>query len=445
MMYKRILIAFSIVVFLTSIFLVNWQVDRTHFSYISISYTLSFSAYITLIRYKDMLAFKHLIAIAGVAHLISMIYEPFLSIDYYRFIWDGEITWAGFNPFDFKPKELLNEPFVQNSTYLLSIYDGIGELSQANYSVYPPVNQGYFLLATAFTNSLAINTFILKLLIVITEIFGAIYLRKLLINLNINTSRIWLLYLNPLWIIECTGNIHFEGVMISYFFIAMYFLIQKRIIYGSALFAIAIQIKLIPLMLLPFFYRFMGFWKSALFYTVTISVVVVLGLLQLNLDNIENFGNSIRLYFQVFEFNAFILHYYIQYGIAETGLNLTRVYGPQLSKIALGIILTVALYGQISDWKKLFNRMTIAFFIYLLFSSTIHPWYILTILALSLFTNYTFPLLWSFLIFFSYVFYNDSNAFDARMMVNIEYILLIALFIYEMIKKKSPFTFIRLD
>ena len=165
----------------------------------------------------------------------------------------------------------------------------------------------------------------------------------------------------------------------------------------------------------------------------------------MNLDNIENFGNSIRLYFQVFEFNAFILHYYIQYGIAETGWNLTRVYGPQLSKIAIGIILTLALYGQIADWKKLFNRMTIAFFIYLLFSSTIHPWYILTILALSLFTNYTFPLLWSFLIFFSYVFYNDSNAFDARMIVNIEYILLIALFIYEMIKKKSPFTFMRLD
>ena len=238
MMYKRILIAFSIVVFLTSIFLVNWQADRTQFGYIFILYTLAFSAYITLIRYKDILAFKHLIAIAGVAHLISMIYEPFLSIDYYRFIWDGEITWVGFNPFDFKPKELLNEPFVQNSTYLLSIYDGIGELSQANYSVYPPVNQGYFLLATAFTNSLAINTFILKLLIVITEIFGAIYLRKLLINLNINTSRIWLLYLNPLWIIECTGNVHFEGVMISYFFIAMYFLIQKRIIYGAGLFDI---------------------------------------------------------------------------------------------------------------------------------------------------------------------------------------------------------------
>jgi len=184
-----------------------------------------------------------------------------------------------------------------------------------------------------------------------------------------------------------------------------------------------------------------------LFYLITITIVILLALLQLNNENIENFGNSVRLYFQVFEFNSFILHYYIQYGIAETGWNLTKTYGPQLSRIAIGLIMTLALYGQINDWEKLFRRMTIAFFLYLLFSSTLHPWYVLTMLALSIFTNYTFPLLWSFLIFFSYVFYNynDSSAFEVRTIVNIEYIVLIGLFIYEMIKRKSPFTFLRLN
>ena len=444
MMAKRIFIAFSILVFITSTFLVNWQTDRTNFCFVATSYTLAFAAYIVLIKSKDKLKFNHFIVIAGAAHFTSMIYEPHLSVDYYRFIWDGEITWAGFNPFDFKPTELWNEPIVQNSPYLLHVYNGISELSQANYSIYPPVNQGYFLIATAFTNSLAINTFILKLLIVITELLGAIYLRKLLIHLNINPSRMWLLYLNPLWIIECTGNIHFEGVMISYLFIALYFIIQHKIIFGAGFFALAIQIKLIPLMLLPFFYRFIGTWKSILLYSITITLVVVLALPQLNTNNIEHLGNSLRLYFQVFEFNSFILHHYIQYGIAETGWNLTRVYGPQLSKMALGIILTLALYRQVSNWGKLFNRITIAFFVYLLLSTTVHPWYILTILALSLFTNYTFPLLWSFLIFFSYILYTKNNAFEVRSIINIEYILLIALFLYEMIKKKSPFTFLRL-
>ena len=161
-MAKRILIAFSIVVFLTSIFLVNWQVDRTQFGFIATFYSLAFTAYLIIIKFKDQFEFKYLILIAGVAHIFSMIYEPFLSIDYYRFIWDGEMTWLGINPFTYKPQELLNESFVQNSPYLLEVYEGIGRMSQANYSVYPPVNQGYFILTTAFSSSLVINTFVLK-------------------------------------------------------------------------------------------------------------------------------------------------------------------------------------------------------------------------------------------------------------------------------------------
>ncbi|MDG1147942.1 MAG: hypothetical protein P8N52_06520 [Crocinitomicaceae bacterium] len=445
MMTRRIIIAFSIVVFITSILLINGPVDHTKLNLVAIAYTLAFTTYLILTRYKECIKFNHFIIIAGVAHLASMIYEPQLSVDYYRFIWDGEITWLGFNPFDFRPSELWMKPAIQNNPYLLQVYSNMSELSQHNFSVYPPVNQAYFLIATAFTDSLVINTFLLKSLIVITELIGAIYLWRLLNLLELNPLRMWLLYLNPLWIIECTGNTHFEGVMISYLFIALYFIIQKKIIFGSGFFAIAIQIKLIPLMLLPFFYRFIGAWRSMLLYTITISLVIALALLQLNIKNIDHMVSSLRLYFQVFEFNSFILHHYLQYGIAETGWNLTRIYGPKLSKIGLGIIMTLALYGQITNWKKLFNRMTIAFFVYLLFSSTVHPWYILTMLALSLFTNYTFPLLWSFLIFTSYILYADSSILEPRIVINIEYILVIVLFFYEMYKKKSPFTFLRLS
>jgi len=376
-----------------------------------------------------------------------MIYEPALSDDYYRFIWDGEITWAGLNPFDFKPEELLQQKCINNNSYLLKIYDYMSPLSQANYSIYPPINQIYFIIATALSDSIKINTFILKLLIVITEIFGAIYLRKLLIHLKIPTSRMWLLYLNPLWIIESIGNCHFEGVMISYLFIAIYFLTQYRMFIGSMFFAIAIQIKLIPFIFFPFFYRFLGLWKSTLFYSITIIIVILLALIDLNLNNIENFFNSLKLYFEVFEFNSFILYNYIQYGIAETGWNLTKIYGPQLSKISIGIIVILALYGQINNWKKLFNRITIALFFYLLFSSTIHPWYILTIFAISIFTNYSFPFFWTFIIFFSYMFYNfnDSSVIEYRIFVNAEYFLIIGLFLYEIVNKKSPIKFLRTD
>ena len=361
-------------------------------------------------------------------------------------LWDGEITLSGYNPFDFTPNELYEQGITEGNSYLNQVYEGIGPMSQSNYSCYPPLNQAYFIIASAFSNSLVVNTILLKLTIIATQLLGAVYLRKILHILNIDVSRMWLLYLNPLWIIECTGNVHFEGVMISLILIAFYFLLQKKEVLGSVFFALAIQIKLIPLMLLPFFYRFLGFWKSTIFYSLTIVIVVGLGFIQLDSTNIANFGESLRLYFQVFEFNSFVLHYYLQYGIAETGWNMTRLYGPHLSRIAVMIIVTLALYGQLTDWKILFKRMTLAYFAYLMLSSTVHPWYLLPMLALSLFTNYSFAILWSFLIFFSYVLYTyEGNSEDIRWFIDLEYVLLLGLFIYELISKKSPLRFLQLE
>ncbi len=439
MLWKSWEIASLSVIFLVSIFAVNWQTDRTEFLFIASFYTIAFSAYLGLIALRKDISFQSFIFLAIAAHVTSMIFLPHLSNDFYRFLWDGELTTRGINPFDFRPSELLGHNMVQSSQYMQELYVGIGEMSQQNYSCYPPLSQLYFIVATVFSDSIIFNTIILKLLIVGTEIIGAIYLMRLLKLFSIDINRMWLLFLNPLCIIECTGNAHFEGVMLSFLFIAFYHIFQSKLTLASLFYGIAIQIKLIPLMLLPFFYRFLAIKKALFFYSLTIVITLGSGFIQLNSHNIENFLESLRLYFQVFEFNSFVLYHHLQLGMVETGWNMTRYYGPQLSRIAVGIIFTLALYGQINDWQKLFKRMTLAFFVYLLLSSTLHPWYILPLLALSLFTEYRFALVWSFAVFFSYIFYayNDSNAFWMRFVVNMEYLLVIGYFIYEIWLKKK--------
>jgi hypothetical protein len=377
------------------------------------------------------------------AHAISMLYVPHLSNDYFRFLWDGEMTWAGINPYDFKPNELVMLDLVQSNPYLVEVYEGISSLSKRNHTCYPPINQAYFMLATAFSSSIISNTIILKLSIILTQIGGAFYLRKILRLLNIDESRMWLIYLNPLWIIECTGNAHFEGVMLSFLFAAFYFLLKKKELIGSLFYATAIHIKLIPLMLLPFFYRFLGLKKSMLFYSLTILLVISFGLVPLNSNNILNFKESLSLYFSVFEFNSFIVHYCIQFGIAEYGWQIAKTYGLFFSQVIIMLVMTLALYGQIPDWKKLFKRMTLAFFVYLILSNTIHPWYIIPLIGISLFTTYSFPIIWSFLIFFTYLFYlyNDGGATQVRVFINLEYLIVFAVFIYELVTKQSIIKF----
>ena len=162
---------FGVLLFLSSIFAVNWQSERTEFWFLAVCYTLSFIAYLFLVANRPRLTFKHFVWIALAAHFISTLYVPYLSNDYFRFLWDGEMTWAGINPYDFKPNELVKHDFVQSSPYIMDVYEGLSTTFSKKPYVLPfPINQIYFILSTSLSNSIVCNTIILKLSIILTQI-----------------------------------------------------------------------------------------------------------------------------------------------------------------------------------------------------------------------------------------------------------------------------------
>ncbi|MDG1428528.1 MAG: glycosyltransferase 87 family protein [Crocinitomicaceae bacterium] len=439
----RLALAFG---FIASIFLVNFEADRTNFSFIASFYALAFVFFILIIRERNSYNFSHLIILAGAAHFVSMLYAPNLSDDYYRFLWDGELTWSGINVFDFTPIELHDQGYMQTA-YLKDLYVGMSDLSKDNYSCYPPVNQLYFIVSSGFTSSVATNVFIMKLLIVLTEIGGLIYLRKLFLHFNIEPTRLWLLFMNPLLIIECTGNVHFEGVMISLLCISFYFLFTKKNGISALIFGLAVQIKLVPLLLLLFLLRYMGWKKAFLYYIVSGFVIVGLGMTMIYPRNVMHFLESLSLYFRVFEFNSFIFYNYIEFGKLFVDYNPVQIIGPILSGATMITIVFYSFGRKSRTWQQLVTRMMFGFFLYMFFGSTLHPWYVLPLLTLSLFTNYTFPVLWSFLIFFSYFFYSvgDGSSFEVRALVTIEYIILLIYLVIELKQKGSPFKNFRLE
>jgi alpha-1,6-mannosyltransferase len=435
-----------IVCFVASLFLVNWQADRTNFAFIAFFYTLAFAAYLLLLRETRALQFKHFALIALSAQIVSLLYAPNLSEDYFRFLWDGELALNGINPFDFTPNELVEHPFM-DAAYSQELFAGISDLSRRNYSCYPPVNQVYFIVSSSISSSVFVNVIAMKVLIVLTEILGVIYLRKLLMHFKIDPSRLWIVYLNPLLIIECTGNTHFEGVMISLLFVALYFLFASKSWLGAIIFGLAVQIKLVPLIILPFFLRYFSLRKSVFIYLIIGATVLGLAMTQINAGNVAHFLKSLALYFRVFEFNSFLFYNLNSFVKLFTGYNPLSQVGPILSLLVLISIVWYALRRHTLDWKVVLERMLFGFFLYLILGSTVHPWYILPLVALSVFTNYAFPVVWSLLIFFSYFFYSagDGNSFEVRLMVSIEYILFLAYFIYEWRKNGSPFAFLRVD
>lgn len=428
--------------FITVISWILFFVQRTDFTSFIIGVAASFGLYFWILTKVKSESF--LLGLFILIGTISVFSIPELSNDFYRFLWDGEITNLGFNPFDFTPREFIIAKNELITPYLLELYDGCGELSQYNYSTYPSVNQFYFVVATVFTDNTSINLILLKSLGLITIALSIPSARRILQLLQLPSQRLYSFLLNPLLILEALGNIHFEGVMFSFLIIAIDFLSRKRILLSTLFFAFAIQVKLIPLIFLPVLLRFLGWKKSIIYYTSTIAISILLFIIYIDLSNYENYLKSLNLYFGIFEFNSYIMHWYIEYGKMKLGFNALTAYGPRLGRLALFIILTVSFYGGQITLDKMLKRMLFIFMIYLLFTSTVHPWYIITLIGLSVFTKYSFAIIWSILIFVTYHYYShwSSNETVFRMLIHIEYILLFASILYELITLKTILKFL---
>jgi hypothetical protein len=421
--------AFLFVLTLLSLSFIDRQQHWVLFSV----YLLCFTAFIGVIQNHK--STKELLILLGIIALGGLFFMPELSNDYNRFLWDGEWAIRGVNPYDHLPAELLRRSEYTQSSYLHELYANMGELSQNNYSCYPPLTQVFFALAAFFSESSFGGIIVLRLLFIgILALALHIVIKFSEQNQVLGTS-IWLLFLNPLFITEVYFNLHFEGMMIALLLIAFSFLLTQQLALGSLFFAAAVQIKLVPLLLLPFFWRFYGWKKALTIYAIVGLAVLMLFLPWIDLSNYGHFWQSLGLYFKVFEFNSFILYYYLEYGYWKLGWNATLFYGPRLARIAIQFIVVLALYGEFKTLEALFKRMTIAYFMYLLLSSTIHPWYILPLLMLSMYTNYMFPLVWSCTVFLSYTFYTNGNkASSNELILWLEYLPVLVVFGYEMIR-----------
>jgi len=148
---------------------------------------------------------------------------PFWSEDFVRFLWDGELVRMGFNPYLELPADFLQTLGDAQNPYLANLLD---LMNSPNYfSVYPPLNQAIFYLAALGAEMDPWRGVVaLRILIILGEIGVFFVLKKLFQAFSIPSSQLILYWLNPLVILELTGNLHFEGfVLLSLLLVVIYF------------------------------------------------------------------------------------------------------------------------------------------------------------------------------------------------------------------------------
>ena len=379
---------------------------------------------------------------------------PNLSQDFYRFIWDGRLLILGINPYVFTPGQLANGSQIAQDLISLdtipnakALIQGMGNLNASHYSNYPPINQLCFALAALFAKNSILGSVIgLRILIIGADI-GILYFgKKLLERLKMPVKNIFWYFLNPFIIIELTGNLHFEAVMLFFVIWSLYLLDTKRWVLAAITLGISISVKLVPLLFLPLFYKYLvpkglfgkGFWKMKKFYWVTLATIVLCFAPFVSKTFITNFSATIGLWFQSFEFNASVYYIIRWIGFQTIGWNIIATVGLILPIVVFICVVLLSLFRKYNTTQNLIIGMLLAVSIYFLLATTVHPWYIATPLLLCVFTNYRYAVLWSFMICFSYSAYRPEGFEENLLLLAIQYSVVICVALWELLIKKLP-------
>lgn len=426
-----------------------YELNRADFPKLLALYTALFIFSYKLIE-QNKQQVEVLVVLALLFRLVFLFATPNLSQDFYRFIWDGNLTLAGLSPYESTPQEWANslnaiETILPNYKALIA---GMGSLNAGNYTNYPPLSQEvYALTAWLFGSDVFYNILGLRIVLILTDL-GILYVgSKIMQQLNLPLYRMFWFVLNPFVLIELSGNLHLEGIMLLCLLVSLYALLKNNWILAALFFGLSVLAKLFTLVLLPIFlYYFLkkkglNFYKLIGFYALLAALVIVGFVPFITQNFLLNFGESIGLWFTKFEFNASIYYVLREIGFYFTGYNLIAVFGKLLALFTFLVVLLVAFFRKNYPSQDLFIGFLFAFCTYLLFSTTVHPWYLSLPLLLSVFTRYKFMLLWSFCIVLSYSAYHLEFVEENLYLVGLEYALVLGFFlveVYKVNKQKKP-------
>lgn len=407
-----------------------YHTDRSQFGQLITLVAILFGSYaiLTASQFKQTGA---LIAAALAFRIIWFPAIPELSDDYFRFLWDGRLWVNGVNPFSQLPSAVMTgDDLPAGITPEL-----FAQLNSPEYfSVYPPLAQYSFgLSALLFPNNDLGAIIVIRAILLLGDVLAFFAVRKILGHYRMNSNLAFIYLICPLTIIEFTGNLHYEGLMMGLVLSALYQLLKQRWLWSAVLFGFAVSTKLIPLIFLPFLFRFAG-WRIALtYYGVVAVVVAILFSPFFSLELVYHFSDSLDLYFRSFEFNASIYYIARAVGYYTAGFNKIALIGPLLSVLTFLVIMIWALAGRYKNRERSLPLLWIgAHTVFLLLATTVHPWYIGVSLALMPLTRFRYPALWAALGYLSYATYRTAAYEEDLLLVAVEYGVLAVFLIWEL-------------
>lgn len=391
--------------------------------------------------------FRFWIGFGLLLRILFLFSKPTLSEDVYRFLWDGLLLTQGLSPFSFLPKEFswIDAPFeIQAASLELLI-----EMNSLKfYSVYPPILQFLFWISAhvmLFWKSVSTGIFVWKCFLVVSELGILWILLRVFKERKIPFEVSLIYWLNPLALVEISGNAHPESILLFFLIGTVYFAVRwsesNRTLdfFGFGFFfAGAVLTKITPIILVPFFV--FVFWNRGKFFVLTAGLLTFAAFCGAVFfifpeEILKQRTSGLGVFFQLFEFNGgayYVLREFLRV-IGQNFYAAGRICGI-LTLVAIPLISFRK--RRTKSLQETFSTVETIYLIFLLFSTTVHPWYILPLVITSIFSGNIYPIVWSFVIFVSYSTYSAIPFRDSFGWLCFEYGILF-LFLHIDYKSRS--------
>jgi alpha-1,6-mannosyltransferase len=162
-----------------------------------------------------------------------LLFDPLLSSDIYRYVWDGKVQATGINPYRYVPADPV----------LASLRDGtiFPHINRATTAVtiYPPVAQFFFLIVTRIGENVTVMRLALVGCEAVTVAIIALFLRRM--NQPVARVVAYLWHPLPLWEIASSG--HVDALMLALMLLGLWIALSGHALRGAALIAFSVLVK----------------------------------------------------------------------------------------------------------------------------------------------------------------------------------------------------------
>ena len=310
--------------------------------------------------------------LAAVWHVAFLKMPSGADDDIHRYVWDGRLQKLGYNPYLVIP----NDPGVKELHTPETRNLNNPELP----SPYPPGAELFFRAVTSIQES----TLALKIAFVVCEI-GIVLVLLDLLRRKQRAHLVLVFAWNPLLAIEVAGSGHIDIVGALFLLISVAALERRWRTIAAVGLGLATAVKLLPIVLLPLY------WKRVRLRDAALAAAVIGFLYVPFLNHGQIQIGSLGTYLKTFQFNGPVFAI------------VSRVAPPQLLAglaVAVGLVTAVWLRRARPDWfLEVFAWPMAAT---LLCAPVVFPWYLLWLLPFLISTSTLLIILWTISIFFTY-------------------------------------------